>query len=361
MSACSSENQVDTAETNNQQPLTVDGDMIHLRSEIEAIDAEINMPLSIIQTDSDLLVVVDAPSWRIHLMNRVGSLINSVGGSGSGPGEFNLINSVHITDGNRLLVLDRRLLRVTIYGLKNDRFELHEVKNTDAAKDYSIEDIYVVDGQWYGVLQKRVGETRDYELHTLNRNLNTTGSILTFPGNERITVNGRSTKNPFGKGSYWDFDGKWFFYTDKEGSELVKLNLTNRRKETIQIENRYFPSAYITKLSREKIKERFLPMKSVQPLLYEKITEQKSFPRIGEFSVQNGVAVFTPFYSSNKVYEALFMNICSGENFLISVPAHTYKMTIKKDEIIGVNAENEQEKINLQKLKLSREIEPCNL
>lgn len=361
MSACSSENQVETAETKNQQPLTADGDTIHLQSEIEAIDAEINMPLSIIQTDSDLLVVVDAPSWKIHLMNRVGSLINSVGGSGAGPGEFNLINSVHIIDGNRLLVLDRRLLRVTIYGLKNDRFELHEVKNTDAVKDYSIEDIYVVDGQWYGVLQKRAGETRDYELHTLDRNLNTTGSILTFSANERITVNGRSTENPFGTGYYWDFDGSWFFYSDKQASELVKVNLSDLSKETIQIENRYLPSAFITVESRENLKKRLLPMKPVQPKLYEEMTKQKSFPRIGEFSVQHGLAVFTPFYTSNEDNEALIMKICTGENFLISVPAHTYKMTIKKDEIIGVNAENEQEKITLQKLKLSREIEPCNL
>lgn len=362
LSACSSENQIDTVDTNNQQQfLSADVVTTHLESETEVMDVEINTPLHILQADKDLLVVVDSPSWNINLMNHSGSIIDSAGGSGAGPGEFNLINSVHIIDGNRLLVLDRRLLRVTIYGLKNDRFRLHEVKNTDAVKDYSIEDIYVVDGQWYGVLQKRAGETRDYELHTLDRNLNTTGSILTFPGNERITVNGRSTENPLGKGYYWDFDGSWFFYSDKQASELVKVNLSDLSQKTIQVENRYLPSPFITDENRENLKERLLPMKTVQPKLYEEMTKQNSFPRIGEFSVQHGLAVFIPFYTLNEDNEALILKMCTGENFLIPVPAHTYKMTIKKDEIIGVNAENEQEKITLQKIILNRVIEPCNL
>jgi len=65
---------------------------------------------------ADGSLVVGARAGDIRIFSASGSFLGSVGGRGEGPGEFQMVTSLHVTPGDSILAFDGRARRVTVIG-----------------------------------------------------------------------------------------------------------------------------------------------------------------------------------------------------------------------------------------------------
>jgi hypothetical protein len=74
---------------------------------------------SVVHAAAGLVVVVDPPADRLHLVSRSGELRGSLGRSGEGPGEFRDLRDA-VLDGDRLVVFDRGRRAIEYLSLDGD-------------------------------------------------------------------------------------------------------------------------------------------------------------------------------------------------------------------------------------------------
>jgi len=74
---------------------------------------------SVVHAAAGLVVVVDPPADRLHLVSRSGELMGSLGRSGEGPGEFRDLRDA-VLDGDRLVVFDRGRRAIEYLSLDGD-------------------------------------------------------------------------------------------------------------------------------------------------------------------------------------------------------------------------------------------------
>lgn len=92
---------------------------------------------SVIKTDSRCNIFVgDNELKQVHMYDREGSFIRTFGGPGRGPGEFNELTDIAITENDELLVLDRMSFKVARFadsgGYQNEHFfkDLTQINNS---------------------------------------------------------------------------------------------------------------------------------------------------------------------------------------------------------------------------------------
>ncbi len=85
------------------------------------------------QSDGDL-VVVDRGAHTVRLYDDEGSFVRTLGGPGSGPGEFLAPSQVIITAGDSVAVWDRDLFRITRFDAEGELVGIHSVDLGTIAK-----------------------------------------------------------------------------------------------------------------------------------------------------------------------------------------------------------------------------------
>ncbi len=85
------------------------------------------------QSDGDL-VVVDRGAHTVRLYDDQGTFVRTLGGPGSGPGEFLAPGQVMITDGDSVAVWDNQLFRITRFNAEGELAGVHTVDLGTIAK-----------------------------------------------------------------------------------------------------------------------------------------------------------------------------------------------------------------------------------
>lgn len=89
--------------------------VVDLRTEENGI----HVPMHAKRVDRERFIVVDGLRWAIHLISAEGAVLDRVGGMGRGPGEYQGINHLEVTNSGDLYVLDSSLQRITHYRIRN--------------------------------------------------------------------------------------------------------------------------------------------------------------------------------------------------------------------------------------------------
>jgi hypothetical protein len=87
--------------------------------DLKTEESGIHVPMHAKRVDRDRFIVVDGLQWTIHLISAEGAVLDRVGGTGRGPGEYQGINHLEVTDTGELYVLDSSLQRITQYRMRN--------------------------------------------------------------------------------------------------------------------------------------------------------------------------------------------------------------------------------------------------
>lgn len=94
-------------------------------------------------SDDGILLVADTNKNRIIAFNRNLDTLSSLGGSGVGPSEFVEITSISLDTNDSLIVLDRKLNRISIHARDGDRWKYvrSEVINTRTEDAFSVSSV----------------------------------------------------------------------------------------------------------------------------------------------------------------------------------------------------------------------------
>ncbi|NBC02362.1 MAG: hypothetical protein GVY20_01515 [Bacteroidetes bacterium] len=240
-------------------------------------DAGIYSPLFLDITENGHVVVVEGSSWLVHLFDFEGNKLSEAGGVGSGPGEFRVINKVLATTDNKILVLDKKLSRLTVYGIEDAELVLENTKQLPDNSNYNMEDIYYVENDgYYGVYSKR-GQTQEItlsrELYKLDDNLTMSEKLITFPEDEILNKDTPAEDWGFGFVTKWDFTNNTLVYSRSESLSWLSYNLTSGKNDSISVSD--VPGYYKTDSEEEYMINRVRPIIQQSPEVREVIERRE--------------------------------------------------------------------------------------
>jgi hypothetical protein len=141
------------------------------------------------------MIVVDSEIWEIHLFSAEGEYLTTVGGVGSGPGEFSQINHISLSEENMLHVLDLNMQIVTSYKVQHGNMVLYETMKLQNYMPLWLEQFYESPTQGYlGMFRNfdrnvgKEGMNDTYMFYTLGENLQPKDKIAEVPGSETIKM-----------------------------------------------------------------------------------------------------------------------------------------------------------------------------
>lgn len=202
-------------------------------------DSQADFPLNL-TSDGEHVVVVNAKTWKLYLMNTNGIFLDSAGGKGPGPGEFNVINRVHIGSDNQLYVYDGASKMVSVYSILNETLQL-EGEMVLPANDLglSMKSLYKTESGYLGVFLQLFGTPDDkkkpFYLYSLAEDLELQERVFELPGNDFFISERpfkRKSQNYFGDETMWGMAGGQLFYTVNSSPSVTSVNLQNSSSTT---------------------------------------------------------------------------------------------------------------------------------
>jgi hypothetical protein len=240
-------------------------------------DAGIYSPLFLDITENGHVVVVEGSSWLVYLFDFEGNKLSEAGGIGSGPGEFRVINNVLATTDNKILVLDKKLSRLTVYGIEDAELVLENTKQVPDNSTYNMEDIYYVENDgYYGVFSKRgqrPGMTLSRELYKLDENLAMSKKLITLPEDEILNKDTPAQDWGFGFVTKWDFADNLLLYSRSESLSWLSYNLTTGKNDSTSVSD--VPPYYKTASEEEYMINRVRPIIQQSPEVREVIEDRE--------------------------------------------------------------------------------------
>lgn len=106
--------------------------MLRLTLDPDNLESLLNRPSAIVQGPGGEYLVCDEGDRRIAVFNTEGNYIRSFGGRGSGPGEFQTIELIGISDGI-LTLFDSSLQRTTLFSTTGDLLGVYAVRILERA------------------------------------------------------------------------------------------------------------------------------------------------------------------------------------------------------------------------------------
>jgi|GEM_PF-3558404 hypothetical protein len=214
-------------------------------SEIENLDYIENSIFRLKVSDNGNIVYVDDKKWKVFLIDKMGFVLDSIGGRGRGPGEFALINGIRLYEhSNTIQIFDKGLQRVSYFDLKKaDKISLTRVINLPNFKEQLyLQDLYVHKQQNFGVFKKYdISENssfRNIVVYLLNDSLEISKKLIDFDGDELIELkNKRFIENPIGYSVHWAFEDSLLYISNSQTSEIVTYNLDNFYSEKLQFDS----------------------------------------------------------------------------------------------------------------------------
>lgn len=185
------------------------------------------------------LYVADAHAKKVFVFSRTGSWLRSIGQEGEGPGEFNGLISIVLTDGDRLRVFDLNLWRETVFELTGSTIRTHNLPQPPEFGQIP-EVGYDRHGTLYNMGYRRFASTLkkalsegaevargDVTIDRWSRADESWTTLVTVPGVEVFLAGGGIRDAPFANQPLWDpvpSGGVW--YADSGEYRLVRLSTT---------------------------------------------------------------------------------------------------------------------------------------
>lgn len=196
-------------------------------------DSPADYPLNL-TSDGQHVVVVNAKTWDLHLMNSDGTFLDTAGGLGRGPGEFLLINDVHIGADNRLYVYDGKSQKVTAYSITNEELQLEE-EMTLPANDTGLlmKSIYKAPSGYVGVFKQLLGRSdrilQPLYVYKLTDDLELQERLVEMPGDETFQSDRFPVRmqNPLGDETGWGMASGHFFYSVNNNLSVTSVAMPN--------------------------------------------------------------------------------------------------------------------------------------
>lgn len=187
----------------------------------------------------DNLYVADAHAKKVFVFSRTGSRLRSIGQEGEGPGEFNGLISIVLTDGDRLRVFDLNLWRETVFDLSGSVLRTHNLPQPHEFGQIPEVD-YDRHGQLYNMGYQRFASTLkkalsegaevargDVTIDRWSRADESWATLVTVPSIAVYLTGGGIRDAPFANRPLWDpvpSGGVW--YADSGEYRLVRLSTT---------------------------------------------------------------------------------------------------------------------------------------
>ena len=294
---------------------------------------------------TDKLITAEAQVWRLHLVDFTGNLIATAGGMGRGPGEFSVINQIHVGLDNRVYVLDRQLQRISVFSVSGDNFIFEKIMILPDYSPLILDGLYLTSSGFAGVFRNRATTSNDdqvFRVFSLDNELNLNEELFEMAGNDVIRRDGRViADNVFGQITHWQVYDDRLFYTRSADFSVTEFHFINKTSSTVDIPE--IPGRYMNNQIVSDLEERFLQMIQMMPELSEFIQEGESLPGFVNFAVHQNRYFFTLFDVMNSSDEGVILVFDKDQDEWnkISVPSGFTLYGAYGDILFGINhAEN---------------------
>jgi len=202
-------------------------------------------------TDDGILLVADTYTNRIIAFSQDLDTLSSVGRSGVAPSEFVEITSISLDVNDSLIVLDRRLNRISIHARNGDRrnYIRSEVIKTITDDAFFVEEVFRGDGRSFITVELQLPRVIDQtgKVAALRRIVRTyIGSVVTIHqdrGQEIFKIPTDTggfhfSTPPFARRMLWVYDSRGYMHimhwTDH--IEITKYSLRGDSISTVSVE-----------------------------------------------------------------------------------------------------------------------------
>jgi len=142
-------------------------------------DVLISYVNSFIPIENDRFIIVNSPTWTLHLIDKDGNELDRAGRIGRGPGELQQINNVFLGNDGLLYVYDARSMRITSFSIKDDTISLSTEYNVGMYQgEYQINEIMATSSSIFGVYKSIL--TSNYLLVELNSDFSIDRELIHF-------------------------------------------------------------------------------------------------------------------------------------------------------------------------------------
>lgn len=293
------------------------------------------------RVSTDKLITAEARVWRLHLVDFTGNLIATAGGMGSGPGEFSVINQIHVGLDNRVYVLDRQLQRISVFSVSDKNLLFEEIMMLPDYSPLILEGLYLTSSGFAGVFKNRAITSNDdpvFRVFNLDNELILNEELLVMAGNDVIKRDGRViADNVFGEITHWKVYDDRLFYTRSSEFSVTEFHLINKTSSTVKTPE--FPDRFMDNQTVRELEERFLFMIQMMPELSEFIKEGEPLPGFVNFAVHQNRYFFTLFDVMNSSDEGniLVYDKEIDKWSIIRVPSGITLYGAYADILFGVN------------------------
>jgi len=301
-------------------------------------DSRVYSPLFLDITESGNVVIVDHSTWQVNLFDIEGNKLSEAGGVGSGPGEFRVINKVLATSDNKIMVLDKKLNRLTVYDIEDEELILENTKQLPNNSTYNIEDIYYIENDgYYGVFSKRGQKqeiTLSRELYKLDENLAMSKKLITLPGDDILNKDTPAEDWGFGFVTKWDFTDNLLVYSRSESLSWFSYNLTTKKLDTILVSD--VPEYYKTDSEEEYMINRVRPIIQQSPEVREVIEDRERLSLFLNIVVDSGNIYHTVVNFAGEPGYVLQIDRSSKTMKKIEIPSMFMLYSLQKNALFGI-------------------------
>jgi len=304
---------------------------------IDGEDFPVYTPFKMSVASEGNIVVADGSNFTLHLLNPNGEHINSAGRMGRGPGEFQLINQIHLGEDNRLYVYDGRAQRISIFTIDEESFQFEEVVNLPNYKTQTPKSIYPTDNGFIGVF-KALHVSRDqepeFEVYSLTNDFQIEKRIFTMHGNEYYYHNGSRKDNPMGFSTIWGWHKNSLYYSHTDDFSATSVNTSDNSIKEFNITG--IPESKIGEKQVEFINERLGPFQ-MDPEVEESIRKGEPLPYFLGFIPGENHLYFSLFNASHDPGFVLEVNKESKEIRKIEVPSVFNLYAVEDEKLYGID------------------------
>lgn len=296
-------------------------------------------PLQIEIEPGGRLIVSEAKTYHINLLNPGGRLLFKAGGKGRGPGEFGTINDLYLTESGQLFVVDLMLRRLTIMQVLENKITYVTSVLYDNNRNLVLQSIFAGNQHKYGIFTKydqiEAGPNTLY-LYRLDEDYQPADKLAELPGNVKIrSESGLLIDHPFGYISNWDIQDPWFYYTLANRMELHGINLNNGQQQSIKVLD--LSQRPMTTPALHYLNERMKPVFNVVPDIKKIVNQSDRLPMLGRVVADSERVVLNTFYAGGPNGLILI-----GDNKLTSVrhirtPPHFKGLEINGNRLYGID------------------------
>jgi len=313
----------------------------------------------ILRWSDDHLIVEDRAQRTLKLLHMDGSEVATAGGTGRGPGEFELINQLHKGSDGYLYVLDRNLTRVSKFMVADDEFEYMTSFSPEVPDQMFLTNIFVTPSGVYTLLNHRTNYrigANSYLLYKADSRFNPDEVLFEFEGTEKIgTEQGLFTDHPLANRTLWSQSGVYFYTLSSHRSSWQKRNLLTGTIVTLSYTGQ--ADRENTNRSKAYLADRLKPVIDVEPVVKEAIDESKLLPLNHDMISTDDWIVISTFYAGGSDKIVILHNQESRETAYCSVPPHFFPAVFNGRELIGKSSSSEGDiKMELIEIELTERL-----